>query len=59
MKRYNIASLEQLILALYSMNTCSLYYVGRTESIISSHFHTKALSNASYVSAYITKSKDT
>ena len=59
MKRYDIASLEQLILRLHGVNTCSLDDICRAEGIISRYFHTEALSDAGYIATYITKCQDT
>ena len=59
MKRNDIASLEQLILRLHGVNTCSLDDICRAEGIISRNIHTEALGDASDITTHVTKCQDT
>ena len=59
MERNNVASLEEFFLILCSLNACSLDSLCWAECIISYNVHTEALSNTSYVTAYITECEDT
>ena len=59
MERNDVTGLEELFLILSSLNACSLDSLCWAECIISYNVHTEALSNTSYVTAYVTECEDT
>ena len=59
MERNHITILEEGVLRINSSYASSLDSFLRTESVVSIHLHTEALSNASHIATYITEGEDT